>query len=176
MAIIKPNNNTISAITALPAGISTGKVLQVASVNFGGDTSSSSSSSTKVATNFEVSLTPSSTSNKILVHIGGGNAYINDNREMKVKIFRKIGSGTLAQMTANDVDGTSSIIGYIMRAIEYGGQMQIPHSFNYLDSPNTTSSVTYAPYFNSQTGNAVYFNTPDSGNWNVNLTIMEIKA
>ncbi len=29
MAIIKPNNNTISAITALPAAISTGKVLQV---------------------------------------------------------------------------------------------------------------------------------------------------
>ena len=29
MAIIKPNNNTISAITALPAAIPTGKVLQV---------------------------------------------------------------------------------------------------------------------------------------------------
>ena len=30
MAIIKPNNNTISAITALPAAISTGKILQAA--------------------------------------------------------------------------------------------------------------------------------------------------
>ena len=29
MSIIKPNNNTISAITALPANITTGKVLQV---------------------------------------------------------------------------------------------------------------------------------------------------
>ncbi len=29
MSIIKPNNNTISAITALPAAISTGKVLQI---------------------------------------------------------------------------------------------------------------------------------------------------
>ena len=29
MAIIKPNNNTISAITALPAAITTGKVLQI---------------------------------------------------------------------------------------------------------------------------------------------------
>ena len=29
MAIIKPNNNTISAITALPAAIPTGKILQV---------------------------------------------------------------------------------------------------------------------------------------------------
>ena len=31
MAIIKPNNNTISAITALPAAIPTGRVLQVVS-------------------------------------------------------------------------------------------------------------------------------------------------
>jgi hypothetical protein len=29
MAIIKPNNNTLSAITALPAAITTGKILQV---------------------------------------------------------------------------------------------------------------------------------------------------
>nr|BAR27918.1 uncharacterized protein [uncultured Mediterranean phage uvMED] len=30
MAIIKPNNNTISAITSLPAAITTGKILQIA--------------------------------------------------------------------------------------------------------------------------------------------------
>jgi hypothetical protein len=33
MAIIKPNNNTISAITALPASIPTGKVLQIVSTS-----------------------------------------------------------------------------------------------------------------------------------------------
>ena len=43
MAIIKPNNNTISAITALPAAITTGKVLQV--VNNWNDTANSSSTS-----------------------------------------------------------------------------------------------------------------------------------
>ena len=63
-----------------------------------------------------------------------------------------------------------------MRAVEYSDQMQIPHSFNYLDSPNTTSAVKYAPYFKSDTSNAIYFNTTDSGNWNINLTIMEIGA
>ena len=31
MSIIKPNNNTISAITALPAAITTGKILQIVS-------------------------------------------------------------------------------------------------------------------------------------------------
>ena len=173
MVIIKPNNNTLSSITALPTGLG-GKVLQVASVDFGGDASTTSSSNQKAGTNFEVSLTPSSTSNKILVLIGGGNAYINNDREMKVALYRKIGSGSEDVMLATDVDGTNSILGYVMRAVNASGQLQLPHSFTYLDSPNTTSAVKYAPYFNSQTGNAVYFNTTDSGNWNVNLTIMEI--
>ena len=120
-----------------------GKVLQVASVDFAGDSSTSSSSYQKAGTNFEVSLTPSATSSKILIMMGGGNAYINNDREMKVQMYRQIGSGSLSAMTANDVDGTSAIIGYIMRAVEYSDQMQIPHSFNYLDSPNTTSAVKY---------------------------------
>jgi len=33
MAIIKPNNNTISAITALPAAIPTGKINQVVTID-----------------------------------------------------------------------------------------------------------------------------------------------
>ena len=162
MAIIKPNNNTISAITALPQQLFLlvrfcklhllilleMLVHQVAAFQ-------------KAGTNFEVSLTPSSTSSKILVQMAGGNAYINDNREMHVQMYRKIGSGSLTAMTANDVDSQSASIGYVMRAIEYGGTMQLPHSFNYLDTPSTTSAVTYAPYFKSTSGNAVYFNTTD---------------
>jgi len=54
--------------------------------------------------------------------------------------------------------------------------MQLPHSFNYLDTPNTTSAVTYAPYFKSTTGNAVYFNTTDGVYWMIGLTAMEIEG
>ena len=153
-----------------------GKILQVASVNFAGDASTTSSSFQKAGTNFEVSLTPSSTNSKILVQMAGGNAYLNDDREMHVQMYRKIGSGSLSAMTANDVDGQSASIGYVMRAIQGIGQMQIPHSFNYLDTPNTTSAVTYAPYFKSTTGNAVYFNTTDGVYWMIGLTAMEIEG
>jgi len=153
-----------------------GKILQVASVNFAGDASTTSSSFQKAGTNFEVSLTPSSTSSKILVQMAGGNAYLNDDREMHVQMYRKIGSGSLSAMTANDVDSQSASIGYVMRAIAYGGTMQLPHSFNYLDTPNTTSAVTYAPYFKSTTGNAVYFNTTDGVYWMIGLTAMEIEG
>ena len=176
MAIIKPNNNTISAITALPAAISTGKVLQVSTVNYAGDVNTTSTSYVQVDSNFEVSLTPSATSSKILIMMGNGNAYINSNREMKIQMYRKIGSGSLTAMTGNDVEGTSSDIGYVMRAISGSGQMQIPHSFNLLDSPNTTSAVTYSPYYRSNNGDAVYFSTPDGNPWLISLTIMEIGA
>ena len=45
MAIIKPNNNTLSAITALPAAITTGKVLQVVQAT---DTTELSTTSTSL--------------------------------------------------------------------------------------------------------------------------------
>jgi len=65
MAIIKPNNNTISAITALPAGVG-GKVLQVEKfINAHDVTTTSSSYST-----FEsFSFTPTSASSTIYFHL-----------------------------------------------------------------------------------------------------------
>ena len=75
MAIIKPNNNTISAITALPTGLG-GKVLQVVQ----GNTATQVAHSTSYAdTGLTASITPSSTSNKILIMVDkhlftGGNS------------------------------------------------------------------------------------------------------
>ena len=65
MAIITLNNNSLSGVTALPAGVG-GKVLQVVSTNMDVDTTTSSSSYVAV-TNFEVNITPSSTSSKVFV-------------------------------------------------------------------------------------------------------------
>ena len=69
MAIIKPNNNTISAITALPAAITTGKVLQVVSVTKIGAFTATNLGAGSVTdiTGVAANITPSSTSNKILI-------------------------------------------------------------------------------------------------------------
>ena len=71
MSIIKPNNNTISAITALPSGmvsapgLTTGKVLQH---QFDSDTSLISFSNTSfVDTNLSIDFTPQSSSSSILI-------------------------------------------------------------------------------------------------------------
>ena len=72
MAIIKPNNNTLSAITGLPAGVG-GKVLQVVTNTH--STSTSTTSSSYVSTNLDASITPSSSSNKILVLVAQNGVY-----------------------------------------------------------------------------------------------------
>ena len=64
MAIIKPNNNTLSSITALPAGVG-GKVLQVVQTEKTDTFSSTTFNSWTDITGMSVSITPSSTSNKI---------------------------------------------------------------------------------------------------------------
>ena len=71
MAIIKPNNNTISAITALPAAITTGKVLQVVSYSNTYLHGTTGTSATDVlsasATTWEPAITPTVSTSKILV-------------------------------------------------------------------------------------------------------------
>jgi hypothetical protein len=62
MAIIKPNNNTLSSITALPAAITTGKILQVAQSV--GTTIVTAASGTVITS---LSFTPTSSSNKVML-------------------------------------------------------------------------------------------------------------
>jgi len=140
MAIIKPNNNTISAITALPFG--TGKISQaVTSTNNGYGTSSSATSFTDVlsasGTTWETAITPTATSSKILIlpavyvrnHWSGGA----DSRGT-INMMAKIGSGSYAE---------------IDRAYEFGGYdygsngLIIPNQYNEIQlySPSTTSEV-----------------------------------
>jgi len=69
MSIIKPNNNTISAITALPAAITTGVVLQV--VTSVPTSSFSTTSTSLVDTGYSVTITPTATNSKMIVEFSG---------------------------------------------------------------------------------------------------------
>ena len=168
MAIIKPNNNTISAITALPAAIPTGKVLQTVS-STKSDTSSTSSTSYSDISGLSVSITPSSTSSKILVSYNfcaGTNAGYD---ECHVSLFRD----------STDLKGGSST-GTSYMPIFSGNYPQYKmynFAFEHLDNPSSTSSLTYKLRFNSQSGQTLYINTRGhgSGIWtNSSITVMEI--
>ena len=156
MAIIKPNNNTISAITALPAAISTGKVLQV--VQGTTATTVDHSTSSYADTGLSASITPSSSSNKVLVMIQQHCFFSGDNGG-SIKLFR--GSTeiyTPPQTYAISGDGLS---------LDFRNY----HSFNYLDSPSSTSALTFKTQ--ARTYNDVTFRTQPNG-FTSFITLMEI--
>jgi hypothetical protein len=133
MAIIKPNNNTLSSITALPTGVG-GKVLQVVQATTSSQFSTTSTSFVDV-TGFVKSITPSSTSNKILVSITFrfGATGANSNRAQIRRASTSISLGS----TQNNLSNVWTAHG----ATTQGGDM---YSINYIDSPSTTSSTEYA--------------------------------
>lgn len=156
---IKGNDTSTfgGAITANNVGA--GNVLQVKQT-VSSSTISTTTADTNIASGLQVSITPSSTSSKILVMLNGGNAF-NDtaSKNMLLYFYRdgspaETGPHAIMQNNANTASYKSS------------------WSACYLDSPATTSSITYEPYFriNSGTGTG-YFN---QATLRVMLTVMEI--
>jgi len=132
MALTKINNNTLSAITGLPAGVG-GKVLQVVTATYATETDTSSTS--YADTGLSASITPSSTSSKILVLVNqtGLTKSTSDNAG-KIQLVR---DATALIMFENDFGRTAST------ALNMVGGT----GTNYLDSPATTSATTYKTQF-----------------------------
>lgn len=146
--IASPNSNTDRTLTlpnssgtllnnASTAGFPAGSVLQVVSAATTTSTSTTSSSYVAV-TNLTASITPSSTSSKILVLVNM-NIYSNiSGTEGAFTIYRAGADLTAGAGFARGYIGTSDFI------------MQTP--MMYLDSPSSTSSVTYAVYMKRTQG------------------------
>ena len=135
MAIIKPNNNTISAITALPAAIPTGKVLQVQFVQGVSDFASSSSSFVDV-TGLSLTITPASTSSKILL-LCNTNTYQNTTSSYFNMRWERAISGGSTTAFGHGTYGQSFARSAV--AHDFWGGV----GMTYLDSPSTTSEITY---------------------------------
>ena len=163
MAIIKLNNQSISAVSALPAGIATGKVLQVVSTQV--ETSVATTSSTTYVepdTNFRVTITPSSASNKILV-MASFPVEVNNSNESYYTLFRDA-------TDLGDADGNGMFrnYGHDSHPNVNGATLRI------LDTPNTTSAITYS--MKMKVGNAAataYYNV---GNVSSCISAMEIQG
>ena len=140
MAIIKPNNNTISAITALPAAISTGKVLQVV------QTASGSTNMVNVSgyVGSGLSITPTSSSSKILITLSGRTErYSGSSSDYNILNLHR---GTTDLYTITDA-----------QLYQLGNSVRQFFAVNYLDTPNTTSSTQYRIYSNEQGSGSVTF-------------------
>jgi len=154
-AVAGTNTLTLPAVTGtILTNKSVGTVLQVINGTVASQTSTTSTS--YVTTGLSASITPQSTNNKILI-IYNGYGYCSGSGQMVTNIYRNstpLASGTYG-FTENN--GTSLVAAL---------------ATNYLDSPSTTSSITYTVYFKSVSG-TVYVqidSIPSS------ITLMEIAA
>ena len=173
MAIITLNNNSLSSVTALPAGVG-GKVLQVVTTTKTDTFSSSTQQSFTDITGMSATITPSSTSNKILVLAtinsdAGSNAHIR-----LVRNTTPISIGDSAG-SRSQVTGASS-----RNAV--GGDDSINNGITFLDSPSSTSALTYKFQFYLWSSSfSWYLNRPNgdgdggyTGRSASTITLMEI--
>ena len=140
------------------AGTGFGKILQVVQ----GSTSSEVTHSTSYAdTGLSAAITPSSTSNKILIMVNQ-HCYTAGDSGGSIKILRDSTSiYTPGESYAFYFDGSS------IDARQY-------HSFNYLDSPSSTSAITYKTQGRAYNSNA--FKTQNGGYFTSFITLMEVAA
>tara|TARA_X000001382_G_scaffold94816_1_gene69278 strand:+ start:365 stop:1189 length:825 start_codon:yes stop_codon:yes gene_type:complete len=153
-----------------------GKILQVQSA-FKSDTASTSSTSDVAITGLSLTLTPSATSSKVLVMFDVGTAGNNSNAHFFFTPYRDIGGGGYNAIGLGT--GGSS---YNYASAHYATSNNNYSAFgnNFLDSPNTTSEITYKLYFRSSSGSYTsYINrraADDVFRGASSLTCMEVGA
>ena len=114
-----------------------GHVVQVVENAF---TSNNITSSTSyVASDLTATITPTSSSSKILVVISTGGDTNDTSRIVQYTLYR---DNTTNLMAGGSVD----YMGYLRNL---AGRILCPTTFSYTDSPNTTSSVRYTLYHRS---------------------------
>lgn len=147
-----------------------GKILQVKQT-FKNDTASTNSGTYAAISGLTVSITPSSSSNKILYR---GCLYLaGSGSESVFRLTRTVGGSETEIATpstfADDEDGTFA---------HGGGSRYAGHSFEFLDSPNTTSAITYGIKWQVHSG-TTYLNRTWDANWFhgiSTITAMEVAA
>ena len=156
MSITKLNNLSISAVTALPSGVG-GKVLQVVTATDETERSTTSTSYVTASNTLSVTITPSSASNKIYLLCS------------TVATKNTAGGGyvTIYRGATNLGNTTQGLSRYNAGALGWKGV-----AMSILDSPSSTSALTYQVYITSDDGNQFFINA----NTKASITAFEIGA
>ena len=146
----------------LPSGTG-GKILQVVSTTKTNATSSASAATYADISGMSVTIQPSSTNNKILIF---GDLQICQDYGLNRVAIRLTGGNTSSYLsTISHGTAVAAAVGISTRVNDSYGMWPIP--FSYLDSPNTTSSITYQVQWRQPNGNGtthvVYLNYSNSG-------------
>jgi hypothetical protein len=172
MALTTVRSTGISG-TLSTSNLPDGSVLQVAQNSLTSEISTSSAS--YVTSGLTTTITPSSSSNKILIFLNGGRNSYNDNSQdpnkLSVTFYSSIGGAT-----ATDILGSNPLC--VQDLFAGTGGYSFQHSGSFLYSPSTTSSVAISAYFKATAdlGTPFFNHTANSITPRVTLTLMEIAA
>ncbi len=150
-----PNNLTVTGSVSGGSGL--GKILQV--VHDFDNTQETTTSTSYVASSLTASITPSSTSSKILIMMKSPVTNPTPATHVNVTLYRD----------ATDLGiGGEGMCFYYFGSTTY---VWTEVSMNYIDSPSTTSAITYKCYFKARTGGTAYLGATESSR---HLILMEI--
>jgi hypothetical protein len=152
----KINDNAVTS-AKLGTDVSLGKVLQVKYVRVDTDQALASTSFNDL-TGVTLDITPASTSSKILILATVQADIPVGNRGWRARIVR--GSTSVHEESGEKATYTSA------------NRIQVMASYNYLDSPSTTSSTTYKVQVQQDGGGNIDYN---DGGFST-LTLMEVSA
>lgn len=156
---------TLGSNATFPAG----HVLQVKNTLMGDRLNFTPSSQTWTdIAGMSVQITPSSSSNKIMVM-----ATVTGNSGQNVACFVR----TMRDSTAVGIANTSSSRSTISAALKEVTSYDIQSvGWNFLDSPSTTSQITYKVQIYSNGGVVINTGTTSADNWSVGVTVSSITA
>jgi len=139
-----PSGATLDVTGATVSGLTTGKILQ-AVTNTHATRFTTTSTSFVAATGYTVAITPSATSSKIFVIASS---------MVDTGASGRVGYATLYRDSTNlgDAEGIGAVY-------SDSGRAYAPITMSVLDSPNTTSAITYQVYWRTNGGSVVFNDT-----------------
>ena len=172
-------SGTVLTSANIGSNLPAGSVLQVVSAAKT-DTFSTASTSATDITNLSVSITPSSASNKILIMFNVNTSM--ENFQMSTFLVRNSTTIFVGDTAGSRVSATTALCGVPAAGTNPFYISNLPNVGIYLDSPSSTSSVTYKiqTKVNAGTGyvNRSYDDTDASyrGRTPSSITVMEVKG
>lgn len=164
-------NASLGAVTALPAAIPTGKVNQI--VQAVNSTTATLTSSSYTACGDQIAITPSASTSKVLIAFGHNIWRGGHNGNIFGTIYRTVG-GSATQLVGGR--GLHQSNGFV-RAMDNTHNTTVLQMtfYQYLDTPSTTSEITYENYFRNESGSNTFEVGEGAGHYTY-MSAMEILA
>ena len=167
MALIKLNNQSLTAVTSAGIPIRSGSVLQVVNSGIMNTVNANTTSSSYTNTGLFVNITPLYANSKILILCTAQMNYYNGSASswFDATIFRIVGgvSTDLASPSSNGLSGQNN---------DTATDVHVPNHISVQDTPATTSAIRYEYYFKRRSGTATL--RVNSDGHGLNMTAMEI--